>query len=198
MTAIGSGAWLSTDTAGTVYTVSGLTFEPKALMIWTMGLHSATNLLSQVDNHKLCLGFAASATDRRAIGVLAIDAAGSADTQEIYRADAVLCYPTAAAAVDGLLDLQSFTADGFTLIVDDQVSFSVTYFWMVWGGPGITTQAADGSCWRSHRLGTGYVNGSKAAMTPDSASVAGVPVLYGQDNESCPRVEPCSQAQHST
>jgi hypothetical protein len=44
-------------------------------------------------------------------------------------------------AADGLLDLNSITADGFTLIVDDQVPVNITVFWEAWGGSDITAAA---------------------------------------------------------
>jgi hypothetical protein len=134
----GSGAWLSTDVATTTYTISGLSFQPKAIILWTNGLNSATDTTSTTTNQAQCMGFAASTSDRCCNGVLGVDNSAAADTQAILRNDAVLAFPTSGAAVDGLLDLNSITSDGFTLIVDDALSFSVRYFWFAIGGSDVT------------------------------------------------------------
>jgi hypothetical protein len=62
----------------------------------------------------------------------------SAHSDSIARNDAVVVTTDGAGAVTGLLDLNSITSDGFTLIVDDQGVADITVFWEAWGGSDIT------------------------------------------------------------
>lgn len=132
--------WASADGVGVTYTVSGLPFQPKALMFWTNGLTSSVDAAAGADDRR-SLGFAAGTTDRRCIGLNCDNLAAAADTNVICRADAVLAYPTIAAAVDGLLDLDALLSDGFRLIVDDALTDDIRVFWMAWGGSDITDVA---------------------------------------------------------
>lgn len=191
----GAQAWNSADAATTVYTISGLTFQPKALMFFITGIASAVNAVNETDSARVCIGFATSTSDRRCQGFLSVDNAGSADTQEIYRADAVLATVSAAAAVDGLLDLNSITSDGFTLIVDDAAPVNLTVFWFAWGGDDIenaatgeiTEPAATGvqsynvTNWLASVLGNNVVMfaGCKLTAAAPTAAVADAGFMFG-------------------
>jgi hypothetical protein len=130
--------WATADTVGTVKTVSGLAFQPKALMVMTMGLSSGVDATSEATHACISLGFGASTTDRRCVSVQDTDAAGAADTSSNHRNDAIAAI-LSATALDGRLDLNSITSDGFTLIVDDQSTRqNLSVFWFAWGGSDIT------------------------------------------------------------
>jgi hypothetical protein len=132
--------WLAADAATTVYTVSGLSFQPKAIRFYWMGLGSAVDAAA-TQTIRRGIGFAASTSDRRCVGSEDINGAGSMTCTSGYRTDAVAMTLTSTPAADGLLDLNSITADGFTLIVDDQAPVDVTVFWEAWGGTDITNVA---------------------------------------------------------
>ena len=134
-------AWNSADAVSTTYTVSGLPFEPKALIFLIMGLASGTDTTSGTTSARVCFGFAKSTSDRRCMGFLDVDAAAAADTQEIYRDDAVIATVDAAGAVDGRLDLNAVNSDGFQLIVDDTAPVNLRVFWFAWGGSDIRNVA---------------------------------------------------------
>lgn len=136
----GAVRWLSTDVATTTYTVSGLSFQPKAIRFYWMGLNSAgVDAASQITNERRGVGFAADTSNRRCVGTFGLDNAGAMDTDSIAHNAAVAVTTDGAGAITGLLDLNSITSDGFTLIVDDQVPASITVFWEAWGGTDITT-----------------------------------------------------------
>lgn len=139
----GSQLWASADAATTVYTISGLSFQPKAFMFVSMGLSSATDAASEATSARLSIGFATRTTDRRCQGFLSVDGAAAGDCQEVYRDDAVVATVAATPAgfVDGLLDLDSVTSDGFTLIVNDAAPVDLMVFWFVWGGDDIVNAA---------------------------------------------------------
>jgi hypothetical protein len=135
--ASGAIQWLAADVATTVYTVSGLAFAPKAIRFYWMGLGGAVDAASATVHSRRGVGFAVSANFRRSVSTLDQDAAAT-QVCECYQSTAAIASTTSGAgAVDGLLDINSFTADGFTVIVDDQVPVDLAIFWEAWGGDGI-------------------------------------------------------------
>ena len=187
---LGDITWSQADAAGTVYTVSGLGFQPKALFFFTSGVIGG-GAGSEVDHARHSCGFATSTSDRRCIGFRSQDATAAQDCQEIYRADAVVAVCTTAPAVDGLLDLNSITSDGFTLIVDDQLATSgMTVHWCAWGGSDIVT-AATGEIVEPAATGnqsysvTGWLTtfvGDAAVMFAGCQLTAAAPTTAAQDS----------------
>jgi hypothetical protein len=59
----------------------------------------------------------------------------------MQRNDACIALLDTAGAVDGLIDLQSFNADGFTLVVDDQVAANYRVMYLALGGADLTNVA---------------------------------------------------------
>ena len=134
----GSVNWLAADVATTTYVVSGLGFQPKAIMFCWMGLGGTTDAASQTVHMRKGIGFAVSSSTRVAMGSQSQDAAGTQVCTTGYRNDAVAVTMTSTPAVDGLLDLQSIDSEGFTLVVDDQGVVDISVMWQAWGGDGIT------------------------------------------------------------
>lgn len=136
----GAVQWLTASAVGTIYTVSGLSFQPKALRFYWVGLqsNSPTSASSQAVNERRGVGFAVSTTSRRCIGTFSQDAAGSANCGSVAGNTEVVITVDGNGAIDGRLDINSFTADGFTLIVDDVAPANITVFWEAWGGDDIT------------------------------------------------------------
>jgi hypothetical protein len=133
--------WLAADIATTVYTVSGLSFQPKALRFSWMGLGSATDAGSNATHSRRGIGFATSTSDRRCVATQDQDNVGNAVATTGWREDAVAATVTSTPGFDGLLDLGSITSDGFTLVVDDAAPVDLTIFWEAWGGSDITVAA---------------------------------------------------------
>lgn len=133
--------WLAADPVTTVYTVSGLSFQPKALRFYWMGLGSATDTASETVHSRRGMGFAISTSSRRCVGTQDQDAAGTMVCTTGYRDDCVAMTLTSTPLADGLLDLNSITSDGFTLIVDLSTPVDLTVFWEAWGGSDISVAA---------------------------------------------------------
>ena len=133
--------WLQSDVATTTYTVSGLSFQPKALRFYMVGLQSATDAVSEAINQRRSIGFATSTSDRRAVSSLSVDGAATSAGATAASNDCVLATVGSTGTRDGMLDLNSITSDGFTLIVDDAIPASATVFWEAWGGTDITVAA---------------------------------------------------------
>lgn len=125
--------WQSADVATTTYQVSGLTFQPKALRFYWVGIGSASDSASQAVHSRRGMGFATSTSDRRCVGSQDQDTAATSVCTTGYRTDCVAMTLTSTPAADGLLDISAIASDGFTLIVDDQAPVNITVFWEAWG-----------------------------------------------------------------
>lgn len=139
VSAQGTFSWNAADTVGTTKTVSGLPFQPKAIVVWALGSRfgPATSMAKSI-------GFAVSTSDRRCVGAFSKDVAGSADCGTAYRTDCVLVLVNGAGTVVGQLDLNAINSDGFQLIVDVQNTLGeelTTFGWVAWGGSDIVTAA---------------------------------------------------------
>ena len=136
----GSVQWLTASALNTIYTVSGLSFQPKALRFYWVGLqsNSPTSASSAAVNERRGVGFASSTTSRRAVGTFSQDNSGSANCGGVVGNTEVVITVDGNGTIDGRLDLNSITADGFTLIVDDVAPANITVFWEAWGGDDIT------------------------------------------------------------
>lgn len=166
----GAVQWLAADAATTVYTVNGLPFRPKALRFYWTGLQNAADAASQTVHMRKGVGFAVGTASRACVGSQSQDAAGTQVCTTGYRNDCVAMTLTSTPAADGLLDLNSITSDGFTLIVDDQAPASITVFWEAWGGDHIMG-AAIGEIAEPGATGSvSYVCG----LEPDVVMFAGV------------------------
>ena len=136
----GAVQWLTSQVLNTTIPVTGLGFRPKALRFYWVGLqsNSPTAANSQAVSERRGVGFASSTTSRASVGTFSADNTGNADCGSIWSNTACVITVTGVAAVDGLLDISSFDADGFTLIVDDVAPADITVFWEAWGGDEIT------------------------------------------------------------
>ena len=137
----GSVQWLTTQALNTTIAVTGLGFTPKALRFYWVGLqsNSPTNAVSGAVNERRGVGFAVSAASRRCVGTFAEDNNNNASNDGSVAADNSVCITVdGAGTVDGRLDISSFDANGFTLIVDDVVPANITVFYEAWGGQDIT------------------------------------------------------------
>jgi hypothetical protein len=130
--------WAAADVATTVYTISGLSFQPVALRFWWMGLGSATDAASEAIHSRRGGGFATGTASRRCVASQDQDAVGTTVSTAGLFADCIAATVTSTPARDGALDLDSITSDGFTAIVDDAAPVDITVFWEAWGGADIT------------------------------------------------------------
>lgn len=187
--------WLAADAATTVYTVSGLSFQPKALRFYWCGLDSAgTDVASEAVNLRRGIGFAVSTSARRSIASFSQDTAATSNCGVCASDDCVVSTTDGAGARDGLLDLNSITSDGFTLIVDDQGVADITVFWEAWGGDDITVAtvgdiaepAATGSV---DYTVTGFAPGAdqedQVVMFAGCQSTAALNTAQGADSGMC-------------
>ena len=130
---------IGTGGAGTTVPVAGVGFQPKAVQFWWSGRTSSTDSAGSAA-HQRGFGVAVSTTDRRAVCSADEDgvAPGSYDAASMHRADEAICSVTTGGSVDGLADLSSMDASGFTLIIDAPFSASLRIHYLALGGSSLT------------------------------------------------------------
>lgn len=130
------GSFMITGTLSTQQSIN-VGFQPKAILFWVNGRTNTTDASGRA-NHQRGFGAATSPTDRRFIASLAQDTPTAMVTNETQGSAACLGITTTADAIDGLLDIQSIDANGFTVIVDDAFTANYIVQYLALGGDEIT------------------------------------------------------------
>jgi hypothetical protein len=133
--------WLAADGVSTVYSISGLAFQPKALRFTIVGIASATDAATAASSGRRGMGVAVSPSSRRSIATFSEDAVAAANCGSAWSNDCVVSTCDGSAARTGRLDLDVINASGFDLIVDDATPVDLTVGWEAWGGSDITVAA---------------------------------------------------------
>ena len=134
----GAVQWLAADAATTIYTISGLGFEPKAIRFYWQGLGSASESISITTNVRRGVSLTTGTSAMRCAAAYEEDGVATSVCANAFFDDCIAATLTSAPARDGALALNSITADGFTLIVNDATPVDLTLFYEVWGGSAIT------------------------------------------------------------
>lgn len=137
--AIGVVHWLAADAATSTYTVNLASgFDLKAIRFYVIGLHSATDALSETLAGRLSVGFATGTAARRAVGSVDADANTNSVCGAAIRDDCVVVTAGTDGSSTGMLDITTFSSEQFVLTVDDATPADVTVGWEAWGGSDIT------------------------------------------------------------
>jgi hypothetical protein len=147
--------------AGTTLVVSGLGFQPKAIILMASG---RTVVGSGGSNYMHSWGWATSPTQRGSLGTFSQDGGTTSSTSSWVKDDACL---DSRLAGFGLLDLQSMDAGGFTLAVDEAFSTSYLIEYLAIGGDGV--QAKAGSFLLPTALGN--ADFTDPGFTPDAVLI---------------------------
>src|SRR5688500_14044366 len=110
---------IGTGGIGTIYPVTGLSFQPKVVS-FSMSGNPALDTAARGHINGLW-GVALSTTYRRCVAIQIGDGHGTMETDGIERDDACIATLTHATpgAVDGLADFNGFTSDGLSVIIAD-------------------------------------------------------------------------------
>jgi hypothetical protein len=171
-----------TGAAATTVAVSGVGFQPGAIIFWWSGRTETSDAIGRA-THQRGFGFAVSASDRQAVGSMSTDAAAASDCGRITRNDACIATVDAAGAVLALMDLQSMDADGFTLVVDDAFPSSLRVHYLALAG---MTNAATG--WFATPTSTGNADVvTSLAFQPDLVLFMSCDITSDPPNASASR-----------
>jgi len=130
---------IGTGSVGTTVPVT-VGFQPKVVLFWWSGRTTSTDSAGTA-THQRGFGVAVTTTDRRAICSVSPDNVGTSDTETGHRADAAICSLTTPGVIDGLADLSSMDANGFTLIIDDAFATDLRIHYLALGGTSLTNAA---------------------------------------------------------
>lgn len=135
--------WDADAGVNTTFTVSGLSFQPKALRFVTMGFYSATDAIDEARDDRRSVGFATSTTSRRCVTIYDDDGAATMLCGVAAFDDCIAARINGTPATEGKLDLNAINSDGFQLIVDVDPGSTqdLIVFWEAWGGTDIDVAA---------------------------------------------------------
>lgn len=177
---------LAANAVGVTYTVSGLSFQPKAIRLYWQGLASAVDAASQAVHSRRGVGFITSASVRSCVATQSQDTAATMTCTAGHSNVACVATVTSTPAFDGLLDIDAITSDGFRLITDDQLPVDLTIFWEAWGGTDIVAANIITSTISEQAAGTQNVShgvGDTPSVLMFASCSADVTVV--ERNDSC-------------
>lgn len=127
--------WLNADPIGTQYTISGLSFRPKAIRVWAVGIQRTTDGASTTQHANQIVGFCNEVLTQRSVAAFDQDAQATSDTGAIARNDCIACTCNGSGTSGGQLRVDSIGSDGFVFEIDvTTISANLTIFWDAWGG----------------------------------------------------------------
>jgi len=142
---------------------TGLGFLPKAIFFTWNGRTESTDTTARANNQS---GYGiATAAGGFSVTMLSEDAGASAVGANYHTNVNCICTVDNAGAVSGLMALQTFDADGFTLVVNDVMPASLTIQFWAFGGEDITNVASGIHLLASSTTGNVSVTG--LAFQPD-------------------------------
>jgi hypothetical protein len=155
----------STKTAGQTLAVTGVGFTPKVVFFFWGG-SSATGDSVAGGNMQPGFGVMTGLTSRGMAGGSAVDAAASSTNRYFMISDQPIAINTAGTtSTDGKYDFSSFDADGFTLVVDDQISTDYRISYLALGGTDLTNVAVNAFALPTS---TGNFNVTGVGFQPDA------------------------------
>jgi hypothetical protein len=162
---------VGTGALGTNYSVTGLSFQPKAVRFWWSGRADASDAAGEVDIQP-GIGAAVSSTARWVVASQCDHSPTTTATDRYHSEAACVAVLDIAGAVVGLADFVSMNSDGFTLVIDDVFPAAVRVSWEAFGGSDLTDTAVG-----AFQIGssTGDIDfTSETSFQPDFAYFAGI------------------------
>lgn len=131
----------NTGTGTTQIDVTDVGFQPKAVFFWWSGKTGTVDAQGR-ESHFAGYGAATATTQRWALTSNDIDAASAQDASTAKTATGCLLSVSAAGAVDGKGDLQSFDANGFHISISDAFPRDQRVHYLALGGTDLTNAKA--------------------------------------------------------
>lgn len=114
---------VSTDAAGNDQSITGVGFQPGAVLFWFKSGGTAADTIQYSWSHTdrcFGMGFAVSSTERAVMAIASRDDAGTTSEDFDRRETACIVDLDSGAVNLGRMDFKSMDADGFTLTIDTQ------------------------------------------------------------------------------
>ncbi len=129
---------IDTGANGTTYTITGLSFQPKAIICFYAGHDSAVDAISAAIDIRMGIGFATGASDRRCAFTNQDDASDNTQCDSYVHNAAVIGVLDNTGALAGLADIQSFDSGGVTFVIDQQFPAALRVSVILLGGSDIS------------------------------------------------------------
>lgn len=129
---------VTTAAAGNTVAVAGLGFQPSCVIFFYGGRTTAG---AARGTYMRGFGVAVSTSARWAVSSTSLDAQTTATTGTAHAADACIISLDSTPAQTGAMDLQSFDAGGFTLVIDDAFPSDFLVHYLALGGSSLTGAA---------------------------------------------------------
>ena len=155
---------IGTGAVSTTVPVTGVGFQPKAIIFWWSGRTESTDTTGGA-NHARGFGVAVSSTSRRAIYSQSQDGVSTSSANTGHHNANVVGALTTTGTIDGLADLQSMDSGGFTLVITDQFTINLRVHYLALGGADLT-DAAIGTFTEPAAIGTQDI--TTAGFQPDA------------------------------
>ena len=160
-----------TGAVGSTVVVNDVGFQPKVIFFWWNGRTGTTDASGRA-NHQRGFGVGVSSSDRRYATSLSQDTPTSMVTNTMQGNAQCIGITTTADAIDGLMDVQSMDAGGFTLVVDDVFTASYRVHYLALGGTDITN-VTTGQFTGNAAGGTGNQDITTVGFQPDFVMIFG-------------------------
>lgn len=131
---------IGTGAATTTVARTGYGFTPIFLIFMYCGRTETTDTAGG-NNSIRGMGWVTSTSSRRVVASQSEDAVGTSNCDTTIRNDTCIAAIDTAGASDGLADLQSLDAGGFTLVIDEQFTVDLAITVLAVGGSDITNVA---------------------------------------------------------
>jgi hypothetical protein len=175
-TAVGSLEVTSSQVATTTIPVTGVGFTPKLILFFWNGRSDTADANGRADPRR-GFGAASGTSARRCITGFSDDASAGLANGRQGRDDACVA-EVSASQTDGRLDLQSFDADGFTMIVDVQFVNTHRIFFLAVGGNTVLAKVGTVNI----TAGTGNLGFTDPAFKPTGLLLFGNGLLSAEIN----------------
>lgn len=132
--------FFNTGTGTSSIVINDVGFTPKAILFWWSGRTNTTDSVGGANSFR-GFGVAISPTERWAHTIFSEDGQTTTDADRAQNNDACVNRLTTTGTIDGLADLASMDANGFTIAIDNNFSVSMTVHYLALGGDAITGAA---------------------------------------------------------
>ncbi len=127
---------ITTGAAASTVVVSGLAFQPKVIIFWSVGLTAASN--GTRATARRMVGAAVSASSYFCQANFDTDGVGTSVSKNNYSASYCVMEIDNTGAIVGGASTQSLDSGGFTLVIGDQFVTNLLVSWVAYGGTDIT------------------------------------------------------------
>lgn len=167
LTKVGTFSIDSTKTATQTQAVTGVGFQPKAIIFFWNGRIDTVDAVG-ARTVRPGMGFATLALEHRAMTAYSANAQATSVTGSGAQNNQAIIIMNGASAIDGTAGISSMDSDGFTLVINDQFTSNFTIGYLALAGSDITNVDTGGT---NSGTTTGNVGFTGVGFQPDTVII---------------------------